>query len=552
MEDFKMMVKRNKSRRCRQGSNASFSRTDAANAAKNVSTVISVDDVTELDVIMDFDKDLGWSDQSYDYAEFNFDLGSCSVLPDSVQISSTSPSLVQPETLGAAPQTRECIVRDTDFGAFDTLNDDMMILMAPENVTNKSTALPTPLSNSPSASASGPISSGGFSGCGTCCGTELRAPPLLVPSLPLPGLTADDQSTWHYYTKTIFPSMLHFMLQDATQHMCARAVQSELDSSLCSKQIIPKVKWFQASELRRFGLKGPADRISGQESRASTSAPGEYDGSSLDCLLHVLFAQILLGENEWSNVFQYLSQSVSVQGICQRWGPRVQVLSFLEILASTITGNAPTFAVHHLALIDDSAASDCVIGVEQWLLHCLIRVIDLRNWKQEHLSKASLSMTELIATALSIDDDLKQGRICDRSDRGLGDSVRSSFMKVFESASAVFLQCTLSDSRPEIVEIQREVTLTIGALDDLPQAALLRRLSWPVCIAASMAIVPAQQEFFRRLHTKVNMVWGPDENICRALRVAFECWQLRENLPAGRTCDWLDGMKSLGYFLLLF
>jgi hypothetical protein len=208
--------------------------------------------------------------------------------------------------------------------------------------------------------------------------------------------------------------------------------------------------------------------------------------------------------------------------------------------------------LNHLALIDDSDMFDCVTGVERWLLHCLIRVIKLRTWKQEQLSKASLSVTELIATALSIDGDLKQRRVCEGPGRELGDRVRSAFMKVFESASAVFLQCTLSGSRPEIVEIQREVLMTIEALDDLPQAALLRRLTWPVCIAASMAIVPAQQEFFRRLHAKVNMVWGPDENVCRALRVAFECWRLRENSPAGRTCDWLDGMRSLDCFLLLF
>lgn len=230
----------------------------------------------------------------------------------------------------------------------------------------------------------------------------------------------------------------------------------------------------------------------------------------------------------------------------------MQVLSLLDILASTVTGEAPSFAVFHLAVEFDPTISDCVTGVERWLLRCLIRVIELRSWKQKHLSKASLSMTELMSTALSIDSDMKQRRTSARPCDNLGETVSSAFMRVFESASAVFLQCTLSGSRPEIVEIQREVTMTIDALNDLPQAAPLKRLTWPVCIAASMAIVPAHQNFFRNLHTKVSMAWGPGENVSRALAVAFECWRLRENAHTGRTYDWLDGMRSLECFLLLF
>ncbi|KAI5201930.1 hypothetical protein AUEXF2481DRAFT_45076 [Aureobasidium subglaciale EXF-2481] len=548
MENFKMVVKCNKSRRCRQVSNVSFPDVDTATAAKNVSAEAPVDTVAELDIMVDFAKDLEWSNQRYDCAEFDFNLGHCSIPLDSVQISSTQTPSVPPGIIDAALRIRECAVGHPEFGIFDTSVDDMMIIMAPKDVPNKSTDLLTPLSDLSRAPSSPPISSRDSSDRRT----ELRAPALSVSSLVLSGLSADDQSTWQYYTKTIFPSMFQFLLQDTSQQICAHTMQPELESCLCLQQIIPYVKRFQASELIRFGLKGPADLNAGKESRALEPAPWKHNNLSPACLVHVILAQILLGENGWSNIFEYLSQNVSVQGIDQSWSFSVQVLSLLEVLASTVTGKAPNFASNHLGLIDNSDMLGCVTGVERWLLHCLIRVINLRTWKQEQLSKASLSVTELIATALSIDDDLKQGRVRNEPGRELGDRVRSAFMKVFEAASAVFLQCTLSGSRPEIVEIQRKVMMTIEALNDLPQAALLRRLTWPVCIAASMAIVPAQQEFFRRLHAKVNMVWGPDENICRALRVAFECWRLREHSPAGRTCDWLDGMKSLDCFLLLF
>lgn len=227
-----------------------------------------------------------------------------------------------------------------------------------------------------------------------------------------------------------------------------------------------------------------------------------------------------------------------------------EILSYLEVLASTMTGRQPNLALHHIA--ERSIALDSVTGIDAWLLDCLIRIIQLQKWKSDQLSNESLSILELMSKSLVIENDLKRERACRWPGKCSNDSARSAFMKVFESATAIFLQCAVFEPRPEIFEIQQEVVKTTDALKDLPQASLLKRLAWPVCIAASMAIKADQQEFFKSLHERLNAGWGPEENICRALMVAFECWRLREKALTAKPYDWLDGMKSLGCFWLLF
>jgi hypothetical protein len=240
--------------------------------------------------MVDFVEDLGWSDHNYNCTEFDFNLDHCSVPLDSVQPSPTQNPSIPPGTIDAAIRTQECTVINAEFGAFDISDDDMMIIMAPKNITNKSTDLLTPLSDLSRAPSSGPISSRDCSDRMP----EVRTLALPVSSLVMSGLSADDQSTWQYYTKTIFPSMFQFLLQDTSQHICAHTGKSELESCLCYQQIVPQVKRFQASEPIRFGLKGPADRDLGKESRALKPAPWEYDDSSPDCLVHVLLAQVSL------------------------------------------------------------------------------------------------------------------------------------------------------------------------------------------------------------------------------------------------------------------
>lgn len=229
-----------------------------------------------------------------------------------------------------------------------------------------------------------------------------------------------------------------------------------------------------------------------------------------------------------------------------------EVLSYLEILAATVTGELPTLAIGRMRSEHSLQTSKSVTGVEAWLLKCVIRIIQLRTWKIEQISRASLSMLELMRRSTTIEDDLKRHSLNTLAADQDHHDARAAFMTVFQTATAVFLQCTISDPRPEIVEIQSEVSRTTTALKNLPYAALLKRLAWPVGVAAAMALEGEQQRFYRNLHEQLRSMWGPEENVCRALRCALECWRLRNGGSPGRCYDWIDGMKSLGYMWLLF
>lgn len=247
------------------------------------------------------------------------------------------------------------------------------------------------------------------------------------------------------------------------------------------------------------------------------------------------------------------------------------VLVYLEILSCTFSTNEPKFA---MKVTRNFTATECLqrlsqaTGLESWLLLSLTQITSLRCWKEDQLTKGALSMAELVKRASSIEQGLQQYRheiLANNSkisnDYSSNDDYfevptpRESvaFTSVFAAAATAFLHATVSDPRPQIPEIRQSVADTVEALRHLPQPDLLRRLAWPVCVAACLADT-SQHEFFDTLARRVAEAYGRDENVARGLAVARECWALRGRAAVGddRTYDWGDGMRSLGVTLLLF
>ena len=590
MAAFKAIVKRTKTQNRRDGSSPISFDMNATSPNKTVcsylvtrtssitntlqgSTVVTIDEGLrnpEYDVGLNLDGALGWLDPVYHPQHYAIDFSDISLDPEQHDRNYDALSPLSTETSDLSTETldhfRTSLTRTVvDDVPFEKLMDDSMqtlplnhaIAMSASQPASQQGVLLTPLETPSSESA------------------HNRGAGLPVPTIPAtkvlpPELTQEEQRAWQYYTEVILPSMFLFLPLESAQHECTKALKACQSSASCLRQIVSQTEQFQASELKRFGLRNSRGPVSGQENHEHTMMLQRYGSFNQDCLLHILMAQVStykvfncephvltsqinLGGNEWPGVVEWLSRNISaLEGTCRESHFSKEILSYLEVLASTMTGGQPNLAIRHMACIDNSIALECVTGVESWLLKCLIQIIQLRKWKSDQLSKASLSMLELMKSSLAIENDLKRERACSRPGKYPSDSARSAFMKVFESAIAVFLQCTVSEPRPEIIEIQQEVAKTTDALKNLPQASLLKRLAWPVCIAASMAIEADQQEFFKTLHERLKTAWGLEENICRALTAAFECWRLRESAPTGKTYDWTDGMKSLGYFWLLF
>ena len=271
---------------------------------------------------------------------------------------------------------------------------------------------------------------------------------------------------------------------------------------------------------------------------------------------------MLRGSKNWPIIIEVVASFNSIKvdqmieerrlclGFCQN------ILVCLEILSCTFTGAEPKFSMqfmHRRGAEEMLPRLSDITGIESWMMFCLMNITTLRRWKEDELSKGSLSMTELVKRAGSIEHDLQHHRQ-ENLERINSQPVQDSwiFTNVFACAASVFLHATISESRPQILEIKQGVSDTIDALQLLPSPELLKRLAWPICIAACLAD-SSRYEFFNSLSQRVAEAYGKGENISRALAVARECWKLRGSTGRDdQTYDWKDAMRSLGTILLLY
>ncbi|KAG9243664.1 fungal-specific transcription factor domain-containing protein [Calycina marina] len=326
---------------------------------------------------------------------------------------------------------------------------------------------------------------------------EVSSEVVTMPATKVPTsiLTQKERKAWGYYTEIIFPAMFPFLPFDDARKECKKAVKACQNLVTFLRHIMLHTEQYQASELKRFGIWDSKIPLSAQYGEQSM-IPQIYGGCEGDNILHLLLAQINVGGKEWPEMISWLSSNILAREGDSNHAK--EILSYFEVLASTMTGSQPSLAIRHLT--EQESNCDNVTGIDTWLLDCLIRIVQLQRWKSDQLSNESLSIHDLMSKSQVIDDNLKRERTRRDPVKSPGDSARSTFMKVFEAATALFLQCAIFEARPEIAEIQHEVSNTIDALKDLPQALLLKRLAWPVCIAASMAIKSDQQKFFKSLY----------------------------------------------------
>jgi hypothetical protein len=118
--------------------------------------------------------------------------------------------------------------------------------------------------------------------------------------------------------------------------------------------------------------------------------------------------------------------------------------------------------------------------------------------------------------------------------------------EVYVNATLVYMHVVLSGAHPEVLDIRKAVDSTITAIKTLAHAKLVRRLAWPICVAASVA-ESRHEEFFNKLEQGMRGDQDGSVSVLRALAVARECQRLRqENLNSTATFDWIDELESLG------
>lgn len=200
-------------------------------------------------------------------------------------------------------------------------------------------------------------------------------------------------------------------------------------------------------------------------------------------------------------------------------------------------------------------------GCDEWVSQEVLNIIKLANWKEAMKSKKQLSNRELTKRALKIDTKLKSemnalsARIERSSHLDFFDDpyayIKLLVTRIFGYSTLIYLYTIESGPCPDVPEIHTNVSKTIDALKALPQPALIRSLSWPLCIAGSMA-TGDQQTAFLEIAAKAKINRCPFGSSKHVLAIIEECWRMRKSEGAvEENVDWRVAMRNLGLNILL-
>ena len=242
------------------------------------------------------------------------------------------------------------------------------------------------------------------------------------------------------------------------------------------------------------------------------------------------------------------------------------VVSWYDIFSCATTGLKPfsTFDERIDAIVPH-VPFEKLMGCEDWLMRLIHEIATLGEWKKRMEESGGLSMVELVRRASNIEARLEDGLaasgnaneviLMDTSiDPAISDAAKAVIKKtthIFAGAALVYLQVTISGAYPGIPEIQRGVSRTMTALDELDDISMVRNLLWPVCIAGCMATEEHEPYWRDLLSIAGNERWafGYPSQI---LLIMEECWKLRRSQPGTAVAvDWMTAMKSLDMRLLL-
>jgi len=200
-------------------------------------------------------------------------------------------------------------------------------------------------------------------------------------------------------------------------------------------------------------------------------------------------------------------------------------------------------------------------GCDEWVTEEILNIIKLAQWKETMKSRKQLSNRELTTRALEIDTTLKSemstlsARIERSSPLDFFDNpdiyIKLLVTRVFGYSTLIYLYTVESGPCPDVPEIHTNVSKIIDAFKALPQAKLIRSLSWPLCIAGSMA-TGDQQAAFLEIATKAKINRCPFGSSKHALAIIEECWRMRKSEGMGEeSVDWRLAMRNLGLNILL-
>jgi hypothetical protein len=236
-------------------------------------------------------------------------------------------------------------------------------------------------------------------------------------------------------------------------------------------------------------------------------------------------------------------------------------LMWYKLQSCAVTGTVSVTACAEFQLSNSSMPLSGFTGCDEWVTQEVLNIIKLAHWKGTMKSKKQLSNRELSRRALEIDTKLKRemsslsARIERSSHLDFFDNpftyVKLLVTRIFGYSTLIYLYTVESGPSPDVPEIQTNVSKAIDAFKALPQAELIRSLSWPLCIAGSLATGDHQAAFLE-IATKAKIKRCPFGSSKHALAIVEECWRTRKSGGiVEENVDWGIAMRNLGLNILL-
>lgn len=226
---------------------------------------------------------------------------------------------------------------------------------------------------------------------------------------------------------------------------------------------------------------------------------------------------------------------------------------WLDIMGSMSLRSAPCLQVDFRQIISNKAIDFReVTGLPRWLLCAFVDICYLERWKSDCQSKGQLSIRALAEKSANIETNLEMGlrkvSVRQTTEWDPSKELSARITPIYGAAALVYLHVVVSGPFPDLPEISSAVQQVSDALHVVPRVLLLGSLAWPLCVAGSLCN-GLQRDEIQGIISRIEDSDEASSSTQLSIAIIRECWKLQA--AGNATCDWHDGMQSLGYRLPL-
>ncbi|KAH7126388.1 fungal-specific transcription factor domain-containing protein [Dactylonectria estremocensis] len=221
----------------------------------------------------------------------------------------------------------------------------------------------------------------------------------------------------------------------------------------------------------------------------------------------------------------------------------VALILWFDLLACTSIGASPKILSYGFWLDQSGIEMGPLMGCYNWTMKAIGDIGALTG-------QVATEDIDVSADALNVKDRLEAGLSQIDSAREPPIPRAHAVSRVFATAALVELYTIYPDLCTTGSGVSDAVARVMESIRLLPERVSLRGLTWPICIAGSMA-GEDQQSFFDTMMTRILATSGPGFSNCGTVhQVMKQCWEHRKKHP-GTPWNWRDAMDDMGICALL-